>query len=88
MVMCIGCNVVNTEKKKLVLLHTVSEMRQTDNSKGQSCETLFVNADYCEEITGLKFENVKPETYVGKELFVSRNRKGFVDSIEIIEERG
>lgn len=85
MVNVVGINVINTDKKKLVLIHTVSDMKQSNNAVGKAVEVLFIKSDYCEEILGIPFEAVNPQEFKDKEIFVSRNRKGFVDRIEICE---
>lgn len=85
MVKCIGCNVINTDKKQMVLIHTVSDMKQSEKAVGKSVEVLFLKSDYCEDIFGIPFTAVNPQEFEGKEIFVSRNRKGYVDRIEICE---
>ncbi len=85
MVKCIGCNVIDTDKKKLVLIHTVSDMKQTEKAVGKSVEVLFIKKDFCEDTLGIPFDAVNPQEFEDKELFVSRNRKGYVDRIEICE---
>lgn len=85
--MCVGANIINTEKKKMILLHTVTEMKmRVDGSAlGQSTETLFIKADYCEDILGVSFDKFTCDSIVGKEIFVDRNRKGYPQAITIVQ---
>lgn len=87
MCMCIGANKIDGKEKKMLLLHTVEDMRKKEDGSavGQSVEVIFINGDYCEDITGVKFIGVNPNDFVGKELHISRNRKGFVNAVEICE---
>lgn len=82
----IGANIINNAKKKMILLHTVSEQksREDGSALGQSCETFFIFPDYCEDILGAAFEKVKLTDFVGHEVSVDRNRKGFLQALTVI----
>ncbi len=86
-VMCVGANKISTKSKNMILLHTVEDMkvRADGSALGQSTETLFINADYCEDILGVSFDKFTCASIVNNEILIDRNRKGYPQAITIVK---
>lgn len=84
----VGVNKVESNSKKMILLHTVTDLRgKVGSFLGQAVEVFYIKPDYSEELVGCPYVDIKLSDFMDKDITVDRNRKGYPCSISILDDK-
>lgn len=88
-VKCVGASCFNRKKDgaPMMALHCMAPMTPAANGTrlGMETQVNFVSLEHCEYIFGCSADQLKLEDLVDKDLDLGFNRRGYLDSVSVIQ---